>query len=515
MSPKKRTRNPVPIPPAEPTDPTPQPPHVVANSPSDGATGVDPASNMTVTFDTDMDPVTITTPDNIRLRDATLAILPSAVTYNAATKTATLNPNSNLTTGASYTILVRTLCKSLAGLPLEVGYVFGFTAAASAPATIVGYGDTVTGGAGGPTSSVTTWAGLNSALALSRPRIIELSGAANFDGGGAVADVEGDDLTIRSAAGWTGSIKKGWFKVKGPASNILFQDLRVRPGDQVAGPDDVDAISLNAADGDIDGVCVLRCSLMWGPDIGGMSMITKMASDGGVGEVKNVTVQQTILGPGLSLSAHSEGTVALNGHAKACNVTDIANAGDVGDIATISPRPNRITFYQCLFMGAEERTPQIHYADHVDLVDSITYDWRQKGLDGNPNSINVVGHIAKAGPNLSGTGRVFYYNPNPGNNDKANSIYLADMRAIGFTVSDTIPAGVKSGTILNGGLYHVTAPATGESTATRLQRILAAVGPATRDVVDNDLLSKVAAGQSVWFNGAGKPAPNPYWPDPV
>lgn len=380
--------------------------------------------------------------------------------------------------------------------------------------TLVGYGDAVTGGDAGPTTTVTTWAGLVSAVNLSRPRVINFSGSSNIDGGGDRLDIDGDDLTL-TMAGWGGSIKKGWIRVTGPASNIKFEELRIRPGDEVDAPDDCDPISVNAANGEIDGVVVLKCSLMWGPDIGGLSLITRRSADGGLGNIRNVTVQQSILGPGLSLSAHSEGTIALNGHAKAMNITNIATAASVGDISTIDPRVRRVTLYQSIFMGAEERTPQVHYASEVDMVDCLTYDWRQKGLDGNPNSMNVVGNLAKIGPALTAPGRVFYYNPLPANHDKPASIYLTDNRGIGFTApADNIPAVVKSGTILNGGLYHVTAPSSSEATATRLSRILTAAGPTIRDAVDADLIAKIMAGDSVWFNGVGKPAPNPYWPAP-
>jgi len=43
----------------------------------------------------------------------------TAVTYDAATKTATLNPNDNLTAGATYTATITTQAKDLAGNGLD------------------------------------------------------------------------------------------------------------------------------------------------------------------------------------------------------------------------------------------------------------------------------------------------------------------------------------------------------------------------------------------------------------
>ncbi|NUS50143.1 MAG: heme peroxidase [Nocardioidaceae bacterium] len=80
-----------------PNDPTPA---VTSRTPAGGATGVGIGANVTVTFDRNVSGVNGTT---FRLFDvATGAQVPAAVTYNATSFTATLNPNANLANDRLY-----------------------------------------------------------------------------------------------------------------------------------------------------------------------------------------------------------------------------------------------------------------------------------------------------------------------------------------------------------------------------------------------------------------------------
>jgi Domain of unknown function (DUF4082)/Bacterial Ig-like domain len=81
------------------------PPTITAVSPANAATGVAVGANTTATFSEDMAPTTITT-STFELRDQNNALIPAAVSYNATSRVATLNPTANLAAGMTYTATV-------------------------------------------------------------------------------------------------------------------------------------------------------------------------------------------------------------------------------------------------------------------------------------------------------------------------------------------------------------------------------------------------------------------------
>ena len=88
-------------PPADTTPPT-----VASTAPIGGATGVGIQSNVTATFSEPIDPTTLGL-STFELRNGSGAVLTAAVTYDAATLTATLDPSAPLAAGASYTARVK------------------------------------------------------------------------------------------------------------------------------------------------------------------------------------------------------------------------------------------------------------------------------------------------------------------------------------------------------------------------------------------------------------------------
>jgi hypothetical protein len=82
------------------------PPNVSAVTPVNGSAGVSTAASVSATFSEAMDATTITTA-TVQLRDAIGAVVAAAVSYNAATRTATLTPSVALATSATYTASVR------------------------------------------------------------------------------------------------------------------------------------------------------------------------------------------------------------------------------------------------------------------------------------------------------------------------------------------------------------------------------------------------------------------------
>jgi methionine-rich copper-binding protein CopC len=107
------------------------PPTVTANTPASGATGVSGTANMTATFSEAMDATTIST-TTFELRNASNAVVAAAVTYNATTRVATLNPTPTLTAGATYTATVKggatdPRVKDAAGNALAANFAWSFT----------------------------------------------------------------------------------------------------------------------------------------------------------------------------------------------------------------------------------------------------------------------------------------------------------------------------------------------------------------------------------------------------
>jgi hypothetical protein len=82
------------------------PPTVTATSPVNAAVEVNPTTSITVTFSEAMNPATITG-STITLLDPSSAPVPATVSYNPATNTATLTPNSTLAFSTTYTITVQ------------------------------------------------------------------------------------------------------------------------------------------------------------------------------------------------------------------------------------------------------------------------------------------------------------------------------------------------------------------------------------------------------------------------
>jgi N,N-dimethylformamidase beta subunit-like protein/uncharacterized protein DUF4082/Big-like domain-containing protein len=82
------------------------PPTVTAVTPASGATGVGSGVNPTITFSEPVAPATIST-STIELRDASNAQVAGAVSYDAASRTATFSPAAALLPLATYTISAR------------------------------------------------------------------------------------------------------------------------------------------------------------------------------------------------------------------------------------------------------------------------------------------------------------------------------------------------------------------------------------------------------------------------
>ena len=112
-------------------------PTVTGTTPAGGASNVAANENITATFSEAMNPATLTT-TTFELRDPANALIPAAVTYDAAARRATLDPTANLLTSTTYTARIRggavdPRAKDTAGNALAQDLFWTFTTSATAP----------------------------------------------------------------------------------------------------------------------------------------------------------------------------------------------------------------------------------------------------------------------------------------------------------------------------------------------------------------------------------------------
>ncbi|WP_298234743.1 DUF4082 domain-containing protein, partial [uncultured Azohydromonas sp.] len=116
-----------------PAGPDTTAPTVTGTSPANAATGVPTTSSITATFSEAVDPATVGS-STFELRSAGGTLVPATVTYNAASRTATLTPGASLAASTAYTATVRgggtdPRVKDLAGNALASSVTWSFTTA--------------------------------------------------------------------------------------------------------------------------------------------------------------------------------------------------------------------------------------------------------------------------------------------------------------------------------------------------------------------------------------------------
>ncbi len=101
-------------------------PTVVETTPASSATGVALNSKVTATFSEAMDESTIT-PESFTVTDASGTPLSGILEYDAESKTAVFDANTNFEASTDYTAKVTTMATSAAGIPLATEHVWTFT----------------------------------------------------------------------------------------------------------------------------------------------------------------------------------------------------------------------------------------------------------------------------------------------------------------------------------------------------------------------------------------------------
>jgi hypothetical protein len=107
------------------------PPTVTSTTPADGASNVSVTVSLTATFDEPIDPATLDS-GSFELRNAGNNLVAATVTYDAPTRTVTLDPTAPLASGSLYTATLKggaTGVKDLAGNALAVDFTWSLTTA--------------------------------------------------------------------------------------------------------------------------------------------------------------------------------------------------------------------------------------------------------------------------------------------------------------------------------------------------------------------------------------------------
>jgi pectate lyase len=362
----------------------------------------------------------------------------------------------------------------------------------TSPGPIVGYGAETRGGSGGAVLLVHN---LNDSGSGSLRAALNATGARTIVFNVAGTITLSSDILIRepfvTVAGETapGPVAVAGGVIKVMTHEVVMRHLRLRPGDGTENPGDADGLTINGLTKPVYNVVLDHLTMVWGPDIGGLAIL---------GNVHDVTVQNSIIGEGLYLSRHPEATVENGGHSMAMNVSQL-------DVS--SPWPMRLTFWRNLFTTSDVRMPRFQGAECVDVVNNVIYNWGHDSAHGNPRSLNLVNNWYRAGPETVHD-TIWRSQPSDVVPDLfTDAVYVAGNRADGFTATVDAPDRALAADIRCGQL----SVASGSAETTYLP-VLAGAGATLpkRDAVDERIVANVVRRAGTFFNGPGHAPPNPY-----
>lgn len=360
-----------------------------------------------------------------------------------------------------------------------------------------GFGAQTPGGRGGRIIYVSTLAdsgagSLRAALETSGPRIVlfKVAGTITLQ----------DDITIKdpfitiagqTAPGQGVEVKSGMILVK--THDVVIRYLKMRVGDQLNSSNtaDRDAISLSGTGGaEVYNIVIDHCSLVWGPDIGGVSMLVN---------VHNITVQNSIMGEGSYLSTHPEATADQGGHSMGASMfqLDPARYG--------SAYPRQITMHHNLFTTSDNRNPVVIGGENVDIVNNVIYNWGQKAAHGNPRKLNLINNMFIRGPMTTGliawTPQLHSTTPNY----FPSSVFEQGTVTVGFNTVRGDPQSVYAPARFSP--YSLSQEQTPQQAYDRIVQDVGARLP-VRDSVDQRIINNLTQRTGSFFNGTDLA-----WPD--
>jgi hypothetical protein len=266
------------------------PPTVTSRSPAPNATGVIRTTKVTAVFSEMLDPTSVGT-SSFQLRDASGAQVPSSVTYDSATTTATLTPASPLTAGGTYTATVSGGSggvRDTNGIALasDVSWSFTISSDVTPPTTTIACN----------TGSCANWFGTS-------PVTVSLQAGDNAGGSGVDKTrytIDGSDPTVSSSA----SVYSGPFTVTTTttlryASTDLAGNVEAPGSTQVridTSPPSTPTLSFGA----LTNASATGSTVYYNPTSGGGLTVTGTSTDA---ESGIASVNYPTLGTGWSRSA--------------------------------------------------------------------------------------------------------------------------------------------------------------------------------------------------------------------
>lgn len=355
----------------------------------------------------------------------------------------------------------------------------------AAPEGQVGFGARTVGGTGGRLMEVHDAKELRSAVTAKGARIVQITGSGVWDLGAVPLEVKEPNLTLIGDPDVT--VRGGMLKIL--TSEVIVDGYRAALGDRGMSAKiaaDADPITLNGLSGkDVHHVVIRRSTLIWGPDMGGLSIL---------GNVHDVTVQDNILGEGLFQSAHPEAR-GSKGHSYALSIFRLHPD---------ERSPARITITRNLLTRSNGRMPVISQAVEIDVINNVMYDWGERAPEGNPRGLNLVANYLRPGPD---TRELQVWSPRDHKGDPgifSASVFVAGNILEGATDS---PLGGPDKVYRSSPAhdYSVT-PMTAADTLDFVSAN-AGAGGALEESIVNDMVAR----RGGYFNGVGYPAPNPTW----
>jgi pectate lyase len=360
-----------------------------------------------------------------------------------------------------------------------------------------GFGASTPGGRGGKIIYVTTLAdsgvgSLRAALEASGPRTVLFKVAGTI--------VLNNDISIsqpfitvagQSAPGEGVQIKGGMIKIR--THDVVLRYLKMRPGDAPSGSDPMerDAVGLTGTSGaEVYNIVIDHCSLVWGPDIGGLSMLVN---------VHDVTVQNSIMGEGLYLSTHPEATLDQSGHSMSASIFQL----DPNTYGNSYPR--KITMHHNLFTTSDHRNPVIIGAENVDLVNNVIYNWGQKAAHGNPRKLNLINNMFIRGPMTTGltAWKPQLHSTTP--NYFAGAVFEQGNVPIGFNTIRGDPQSVYASARFSP--YSIINEQSAQAAYDRIVQDVGANRP-VRDSVDQRIVNNLTQRSGKFLNGSDLVWPN-------
>lgn len=215
-------------------------------------------------------------------------------------------------------------------------------------------------------------------------------------------------------------------QIKIKTHDVLIRYLKMRTGDATnnSNPADRDSVTLND-DTKVYNIVVDHSTLIWGPDIGGISFLNG---------ARDATVSNSIVGEGLYISHHPEATLDQTGHSTAMNITQL----------TSGYYPARITIHHNLLTTSSDRNPRVVGGENVDVVNNVIYNWKDSASQGNPRSLNLIKNFYIKGPMTTRSATWFVWLPRAeeGGTLRAGSVFESGNMTEGFTTGRSGPNNV-------------------------------------------------------------------------